>query len=188
MKICELCNGKEVCNPESDYCRDCEETIKEAYEQELDEEMQRTFKENAEAQSGTIVRTYDEIFELINERITELVDNLALSLEENLSIRNINVYEFLDELHDNLLSASFKNHILFLRYKSSGICDSPSNIVEYDIEFLIDGTSEFYYQLTYTNGEYEFCDSSYLPVTQDELYADNEETFIDNIISKLETL
>ena len=73
-------------------------------------------------------------------------------------------------------------------YKTNGICDSPSHTVEYNIEFLIDQESEFYYNLTHINGEYELFDSSYLPITQDDLYFDNNETFIDNIIAKLKEL
>jgi hypothetical protein len=188
MKICAVCNSQQICNSKSDYCKDCEETLRNIYEQELDKEMKRTFKENAEAESGTIVRTYEEIFDLLKENVTDLVDGLKSSLEENLYIRNIKTFDFRDKLRDNLLKATYKKHRLLLRYKSSGICDSPSDIVDYNLEFLIDGVSEFYYQLTYTNGEYEFCDSSYFPVTQCELYADDEENFIGNIINKLEQL
>lgn len=188
MKICAVCNSVEIYDPELDYCKNCRETLKNIYEQELEKELERTFKENAEAESGTIVRTYEEIFDLIKENVIELVNNLKFSLEENLCIRNIKIFDFRDKLRDNLLKATFKKHKLLLRYKSSGICDSPSDIVDYNLEFLIDGVSEFYYQLTYTNGEYEFYDSSYFPVTQSEFYADDEENFIDNIINKLEEL
>lgn len=188
MKTCVVCSSQEVYDPKSDYCKSCEETLKEIYEQELEKERERTFKENAEVEAGTNIRTYEEIFELIKERITELVYNVKFGLEGNLSIKDINLYKFRDKLHDKLLKATFKNYKLLLRYKSSGICDSPGHTVDYDIEFLINQKSEFYYQLTYTNGECELCDSSYIPVTQDYLDTDDDEDFIDNIINKLEEL
>jgi hypothetical protein len=188
MKICIACNSHEVFDPESDYCRDCEEEMQAAYEEQLEYEMENTFKENAETESGTIVRNFQEIFELIKERITELVDDLELSLEEDLSISNINIYEFRYEPHDKLLETTYKNNKLVLEYKTFGIYDSPSDLVDYFLEFLINGESEFSHRLTYTNGEYELCDCSYMAITQDGLDSDDEENFIDNIINKLKEL
>ena len=89
MKICAACNSQEVFDEKSDYCKDCEETIKESYEEEMKQEQEESFKANAESESGTTVYTYEEIFKLIEEKIIELVDDIKFSLEENLSITDI---------------------------------------------------------------------------------------------------